>query len=337
MYEPDEDEDDKAGTDEDDKASTEEIEAELEVAQAEIGAEPTTEAEPAPKRGRRRNPDPVAVTDRTPEQSRLALRRKVRMFYDLQRMRIQCAARTQRKAPDAEIQLHEVDLAILERRAKSLHREEREALRDVEQHLRTIHAYTELLADRVRFRGIGPTMAGVILSEIDIYRAATPSQIWSFAGLAPVAFHACCRCGVEVDKIPDVTGHYEHPTARTSCERKGDLLFDEDVVIRRRAARPQKGVKLSYNKFLRTKMVGVLGAVLLQVDSPYRRFYDAYKGRKSSAGWGKSDAHRHRAAVRYMVKTLLADIWRGWRTVEGLPVRSSYQEEYLGHTHVSDR
>lgn len=288
-----------------------------------------------PAKGRRRSaalPDPVSA-DRTPEQTRLALRRKVRMFYDLQRLRIQCAARTTEKAPGAEIQLHEVDLAILEHRAKNLRRAERDALHDVEAHLKTMRPYTELLADRVRFRGLGPTMAAVILSEIDIQRAASPSQVWSFAGLAPVAYVACCRCGIEVTKIPEVTGHYEHPAGRSTCEKRNGLLFDEDVVIRRRAARPQKGVKLPYNGFLRTKMVGVLGPCLLKSDSPYRSFYDNYKGRVSSTNWGNSDAHRHRAAIRYMVKMLLADIWRGWRILENLPVRPLYHEEYLGHVH----
>ncbi len=297
------------------------------------------EVEPPPEEpaGRRkRSPVPlpdVVSADRTPEQTRFALRRKVRMFYDLQRLRIQCAARTTEKAPGAEIQLHEVDIAILEHRAKNLRRAERDALHDVESHLKTMRPYTELLADRVRFRGLGPTMAAVILSEIDIQRAASPSQVWSFAGLAPVPFHACGRCGAEVSKIPEVSGHYEHPSGKSTCEKRGGLLFDEDVVIRRRAARPQKGVKLPYNGFLRTKMVGVLGPCLLKSESPYRSFYDNYKGRVSSTSWGNSDAHRHRAAVRYMVKMLLADIWRGWRTLEGLPVRPLYHEEYLGHVH----
>src|SRR5690242_6971722 len=108
-------------------------------------------------------PPAAASAERTPEQTRVALRRKVRLFYDLQRMRIQCAARTTAKAPGAEVQLHEVDIAILEHRAKGLRRAEREALHDVEAHLRTMRPYTELLSDRVRFRGLGPTMAAVIL------------------------------------------------------------------------------------------------------------------------------------------------------------------------------
>lgn len=288
-------------------------------------------SKPAPT-GRKRKAE-VASAERTAEQSRQALRRKVRMHYDLQRMRIQCAGRTTAKAEGAEIQLHEVDLAILGRRAVNLRAEERDALRDVEAHLETMPAWTELLSDRVRFRGLGPTLAAVIIAEVDIRRATTPSQIWSFAGLAPVPYHACGRCGIEVTTIPESSGgHYEH-AKKSDCEYQGAVIHDEDVVIRHRAARPVKGVKLTYNKWLKTKLVGVLGVCLLKAGSPYRSYYDQYKGRKASAGWGRSDAHRHQAAVRYMIKMLLADIWRAWRTLEGLPVRPLYQEQYLGHVH----
>lgn len=41
-------------------------------------------------------------------------------------------------------------------------------------------------------------------------------------------------------------------------------------------------------------------------------------------------AHRERAALRYMVKLFLADFWKKWRELEGLPVGESYAEAYLG-------
>lgn len=53
--------------------------------------------------------------------------------------------------------------------------------------------------------------------------------------------------------------------------------------------------------------------------------------------WGRSDAHRHRAAVRYFVKLLLIDFWRFWRAAEGLPVRDTYAVEKLGHAPHSNR
>jgi hypothetical protein len=72
---------------------------------------------------------------------------------------------------------------------------------------------------------------------------------------------------------------------------------------------------------------------MLKLGSPWKKQYDDYKHRKATAGWGKSDAHRHAAAIRYMIKMLLLDIHKEWRTHLGLPVRPSYHEEYQGHVH----
>ena len=56
-------------------------------------------------------------------------------------------------------------------------------------------------------------------------------------------------------------------------------------------------------------------------------------GTGGPAPWGACAKHRHRAAIRYMVKRLLADMWVAWRTLEGLSVRPPYAEEYLKRVH----
>jgi len=43
--------------------------------------------------------------------------------------------------------------------------------------------------------------------------------------------------------------------------------------------------------------------------------------------------HRHRAAIRYMMKMFLKDLYVAWRTLAGLPVREPYSEGKLGHVH----
>ncbi len=279
---------------------------------------------------------------RTREQDRAALRRKVEMFYDLQRLRIQSAGRTYERADGTSIQLHEVDVAILERRAKDLESAERAALRDVQEHLDTITFYRKVLSDKVRYRGIGPTMAGVILSSFAIEREDTVSKMWAFAGLRPMPAHRCrsCHSVVETDKegaflhikerartvAPPKPG--EAPVAKLpKCPKAAAVLGLADVYESAQAQRPTKGEKLAYNSFLRTKLVGVLAPVMLKVGSPWKKHYSDYKTRKATAGWGKSDGHRHQASMRYMIKMLLLDIWTEWRTCEGLPVRPSYHEE----------
>lgn len=287
--------------------------------------------------------------ERSREQDRAALRRKVENFYDLQRLRIQTAGRTLKRADGTDIQLHEVDVAVLEARAAELHTAEKHALSDVQNHLSTMKFYKDTLSDKVRYRGIGPTMAGVILSSFDIHRSDTVSKMWAFAGLRPMPANRCKECHAVVAVAEDGAS-YRHTAERVrtpappkpgeepkaalpKCKHAKDLIDDDAIYASGKSQRPEKGVKLPYNSFLRTKLVGVLAPVLLKVGSPWKKCYDEYKHRKASEGWGRSDAHRHQAAMRFMVKILLLDIWKEWRKSEGLEVRPSYQEEKLGHVH----
>lgn len=278
--------------------------------------------------------------ERTPEQSRLALRKKVRIFYDLQRMRLQVAGRNEPKAEGAEIQLHEFDLATLNARATELYSSEKNALRDVEDHLKTIPFYVGVLSDKERFKGIGPTMAGVILSEFDIHKADTPSKFWSFAGLAPIPARRCKHCN-RVVEWSDNLGIYTHAKGalwikgvEVKCALDGQPIPTEQTYESGKSARPKRGEKLKYSSFVRAKMMGVLGPILLKCDSPWRSHYDNYKNRWITAKKGTNDAHRHQAAIRYMVKMLLAEIWGLWREHLSLPRRPSYAEEKLGMKHV---
>ncbi len=287
----------------------------------------------------------VAAATRTPEQHRLALKDKVRMFYDLQSMRLVNSGRIYKRPEGSTIYLHEADLAILERRAQEMHSAERNALRDVADHLKTIPFYVNTLSDKERYKGVGPTMAGVILSEFDIAREDTPSKMWAFAGLKPLPARRCKACQSVVRPTEDDSSIYEHVRARprrtaageapetpSKC-KAGEVLTEANTYTSGKAQKPQAGVKLEYNAWLRTRLVGVLGPVLLKVGSPWRKCYDDYKHRKESEGWGRNDGHRHQAAIRYMVKMLLLDIWKEWRAHEGLPVRGSYHEEKMGHVH----
>jgi len=232
---------------------------------------------------------PILGERAKPPSDRAALRRYVRIFYDLQRIRLQVGGRNRAQ----KIELHEIDLARLAAREAELRKVERDALHDVEECLRRFPFYTNVL--KGRYRGLGPTMAGVIMAEFDVEKATTVSKMWAFAGL------------------------------HTEIDPKNPEL--------RRAPRPRRGEKLPYNAWLRTKLVGVLAECLIKAKSPVTKFYYDYKHRKATAGWGKSDGHRHNAAKRYMIKMLLADLWAAWREFAGLPIRLTYHEEYQGHIH----
>jgi hypothetical protein len=118
--------------------------------------------------------------------------------------------------------------------------------------------------------------------------------------------------------------------------------------------KPAERMGLTFDAFLKTKLVGVLASLLIRLNSPWRRVYDGYKHRLESdpnrirvttAEWKKRFAKGenvnmlwppgriNNAAKRYMVKMFLQDLWETWRKMEGLPVGPrpvSYAEDKLG-------
>ncbi len=242
------------------------------------------------------------------------LREAVRFFYDLQKLRIQQGNR----AGSETIMIDDKDREFHDTRSTTLSQLEKNELKNIKRLCRTEAMWTWL----EKQRGIGPTMAGVLLSEIDIRRCGTVSALWKFCGL-------------------DVQGGS--------------------------APRRTKGQKLTYNSWLRTKVVGVAADCMIKAGSDWREHYDNYKLRKQSmsletcmgcggtkkalkgdnkgkkcknckgtggpAPWGESDGHRHRAALRYMMKKFLQAMWIEWRTQEGLPVPEPYAVAVLGRAH----
>ena len=179
--------------------------------------------------------------------------------------------------------------------------------------------WKEFLKD---IKGCGETMAAVIISEIDIHKADTVSKIWQFAGLNP--------------------GMVRGKKFKGKGDNKKIIVSDEMV----RGDKKTAGFLCPYNQFLKAKMCGVLGAGFLKAESPYREYYDNMKHRLISADWGMESknptdpkrpkaGHQHKAANRYMVKMFIKDLYIAWRTLEGLPVREPYQEEYLKKRHTA--
>lgn len=189
--------------------------------------------------------------------------------------------------------------------------------KEVEKLVKQTRLWNEYL---VNVKGVGIMMAAVILSEIDIYKATTVSKIWQFAGMNPGLVF-----GKQWKKV------------------KGERILVTTTTLVRGDKRTEGFVR-PYNEFLKSKMLGVLGSSFLKSQSIYSEFYYNMRQRLESKNWGMdaknpSDKnhpkanHQHKAANRYMVKMFLKDLYVAWRTIEGLPVRVPYQEEYLGHVH----
>jgi hypothetical protein len=95
----------------------------------------------------------------------------------------------------------------------------------------------------------------------------------------------------------------------------------------------KKGI--SFNPFLKTKLIGVLGSSFVKTKGPYRDIYDNYKHRITHmpAHSEKSKAHLNNMAIRYTVKRFLTDLYVAWRKLEGLPVADEYSKGKLGINH----
>lgn len=187
-----------------------------------------------------------------------------------------------------------------------LERSEEEHFRRLGQILRDYPIYTQFLEG---VKGCGPAMSGVIISEFDIHLAKYPSSLWKYAGL-------------------DVA---ENGAGRS---RRAEHLVD--VAYTNKAGEEATRKSITFNPWLKTKLY-VLGTCLMKTSGPYKKIYDDYKHRlENHPNWQeKTKGHRHNAAIRYMLKIFLVDLYTNWRELEGLTVAPSYQEAKLGHRHAA--
>ncbi len=159
-------------------------------------------------------------------------------------------------------------------------------------------------------RGCGALMAGVCLAYLDPYKARHCSSFWKYAGLDTV---------VTTDKEGNsvVRGRNKSYTEmRPYTDKNGNEAMK---------------VSITYEPFLKTKLIGVLGSSFIKLGGKYRDIYDGYKNRLSQSRDDLTPVHRNNMAVRYMIKMFLRDLWVEWRTLEGLPVSQPYEVAYLGH------
>lgn len=152
-------------------------------------------------------------------------------------------------------------------------------------------------------KGLGAITVAYLLVYIDIRKAECASAMWSYTGL-------------------DKPSHERYT----------------------------KGEAGGGNKTLRTVLYTMADS-MIKTRAIYRLVYDAEKskleasrkivktrntqGKLIEAMWcDTKPSHRHGAAIRKLIKHFLADFWYVWRTLEGLPTRPLYVEEYLGHTGI---
>lgn len=113
----------------------------------------------------------------------------------------------------------------------------------------------------------------------------------------------------------------EHLVTRVYTDREGEEKTKQSI---------------TFNPWLKTKLLGVMAGCFLKARSPYAEVYNGYKARleNHTAHKDKSKGQRHRMAMRYMVKMFLRDLYVEWRKLEGLPVEPPYHEAKLGLRHA---
>jgi hypothetical protein len=231
------------------------------------------------------------------ELQRNSIKTLTRIYYDYQRERIALDGRlgikkdgdVKKKAPERDM---EILLEIKERRDHVLELEEATA----KMLAKEVHKHPLWDCFLKHVKGCGEGVGAVIISEFDINKAPTVSNLWSFAGLAPGKDRK-----VKGKKCP-----YNQFLRAKLCGVLGSGFLIANS---------------PYRSFY---------------DNMKNRLESAGWGMDSKTPTDKNRpkaGHQHKAATRYMVKMFLRDLYVAWRTLEGLEVRAPYQEEYLGHKH----
>lgn len=202
--------------------------------------------------------------------------------------------------------------------------------------------------------GVGPVSAGLCLAYLDIHKARHSSSFIMYCGLDVVPV-------TETVKEYDDKGNeiqVEKPVLRPKYDEFGNPVLDEngeqlmEQVYDGRSRKHTVMVEyvdkngnlatkrsLSYQPFLKSKMVFMLGTSFLKCGKKADGSYNYYAGiyydyrnrlQNNPRYEGYSKDHIHNMAVRYMIKCFLRDLWATWRELAGYVVTEPYEVQYLG-------
>jgi hypothetical protein len=158
-------------------------------------------------------------------------------------------------------------------------------------------------------KGIGPAMAGIIISEINIHTAKYSSSLHKYAGL---------------DVAEDGKGR----------SMKSEHLIDVEYTAKDGSIKTKKSI--TFNPFLKSKLLGVLAGSFIKLNNlKYRKIYDDYKNRLVNHAKYKDSTpgHRNNMAKRYMIKMFIIELYDEWKDIEGLEKFNPYHEAKLGYKH----
>lgn len=205
--------------------------------------------------------------------------------------------------------------------------------RQVEKALEDVPIYTEFL-DGVA--GCGPAMSGVIVSEFDPHKARHCSGFWKFAGLDVVLVpYGTDETGKEVVLTQNEAAQWEAGQRHVVWRGEGRSRKKHHLVKVKyldKDKKEQERDSITFSPVVKTKLYVLAGCLLKAGNETYAPIYYSYKNRlEQHPNWkDKTKGHRHAAAMRYMLKMFLRDLYVAWRTLEGLEVSEPYEVAKLG-------
>lgn len=280
-------------------------------------------------------------------QDQIAIRMYVRAREDFQDMRKRMDNRLGLSADGKPQNLKQERIFALEdvENFSSISMDARRKEKDIEKMLRKVLKRVPIWNEWLsKVKGVAEIAGGHILGNFDIHEATTVSKMWQYAGLNAGMVRGKKR--IEADKYKPDMGQVVSTIMGENGKPKDYIVLTDTLV---RGDKATAGFVLPFNKALRTALVGVLAPGFVKCKSSYALdYYYPYKARleqeangvaspgnkdEGKAWSAVSKGHRDNAAKRYMIKMFLKDLYVAWRTVEGLPVRTPYAEEFLGKVH----
>ena len=188
--------------------------------------------------------------------------------------------------------------------------------------LKEVPIYKDFLAD---IPGVGPQMAGILISEIDIHKAKYVSGIWKYAGLDVAIVGKYLNAKGEEKFIPayEITKLAEESNGEEPLLAEGKFPITYESVGRSRKEACldlkeytnrdgelaiKKGI--TFNPWLKTKLIGVLGSVFLKQSKTLvdGKIMGAAKRREEAIARGfkqdtKSDKKPQEQIDEYLIKT----------------------------------
>jgi hypothetical protein len=277
--------------------------------------------------------DQITTTEEH-NQQRQVLRMLVRAREDFQAMRKRMDNRIGRKADGEDQDLTTArafdpeDAGMFGEVSDEARAQEKAVEKKLLKVLRKFPIYTEYLEG---VKGVGTVAAAHIIGSFDIYKASTVSKLWQYAGTNPGMVRGKKRV--------------EHK------DGSFDIIVTDTMI---RGDKLTAGFVAPFNKTLRIALLGVMADGFIKAQNSYAmEYYYPMKARLEQSdnqveeikkkgakaeyvAWSEAKkAHRHRAAIRYMIKMFLKDLYTVWRPMMGLDVRVPYAEEYLGKKHAA--